>query len=151
MVRQTIGVSLIDCTVELINTPMPRSVCSDKLGHNPVLSWKKHTQWFSETNFSELNRIDGKPIGFEWKIFPGFELYKPIHSSKQMRQNPNQQFEGSEDYDYVVDRKTGWKWYKEQQGNLPHTSSSSSSSWQNSSWQNWNSWRWHSSKPDEGQ
>ena len=54
------------------------------------------------------------------------QLYKPIHPSKQMRQNPNQQFEGSEDYDYVVDRKTGWKWYKEQQGNLPHTSSSSS-------------------------
>ena len=79
------------------------------------------------------------------------QLYKPIHPSKQMRQNPNQQFEGSEDYDYVVDRKTGWKWYEEQQGNLPHTSSSSSSSWQNSSWQNWNTWWWHSSKPDEGQ
>ena len=29
-----------------------------------------------------------------------------------MRQNPIQQFEGSEDYDYVVDRKTGWKWHK---------------------------------------
>ena len=25
------------------------------------------------------------------------QLYKPIHPSKQMRQNPNQQFEGSED------------------------------------------------------
>ena len=59
------------------------------------------------------------------------QLYKPIYPSKQMRQNPNQQFEGSEDY--VVDRKTGWKWYKEQ-GYLPHFSSSSSSSWQNSSW-----------------
>ena len=46
------------------------------------------------------------------------QLYKPSHPSKQMRQNPNQQFEGSEDYDYVVDRKTGWKWYKGQQGNL---------------------------------
>ena len=30
-------------------------------------------QWYSETNyFSELNRIDGKSIEFEWKIFPGF-------------------------------------------------------------------------------
>ena len=29
--------------------------------------------WYSETNsFSELNRIDGKPMEFEWKIFPGF-------------------------------------------------------------------------------
>ena len=63
------------------------------------------------------------------------QLYKPINPSKQMRQNPNQQFERSEDYDYVADRRTGWKWQKEQQGHLPHTSSSSSSSWQNSSWQ----------------
>ena len=48
------------------------------------------------------------------------QFYKPIHPSK-----------------HVVDRKTGWKWCKEQQGNPPHTLSSSSSSWQNSSWQNW--------------
>ena len=79
------------------------------------------------------------------------QFYETLHPSKQMRQNPNQKFEGSEDYDNVVDRKTGWKWYKEQQGNLPHTSSSSSSLWQNSSWQIWNSWWWHSSKPDVGQ
>ena len=52
------------------------------------------------------------------------QLYKPIHPSKQLRQNPNQQCEWSEVYDFV-DRKTGWKLYKEQQGNLPHTSSSS--------------------------
>ena len=31
-----------------------------------------------------------------------------------MHQNPHQ-FERSEDYDYVVDRKTGLRWYKEQQ------------------------------------
>ena len=79
------------------------------------------------------------------------QLYTPVHPSKQRRQNPNEQVEGSEEYDYVVDRKTGWKWYKEQQGDLPHTSSSSSSSWQNSSWENWNSWWWHSSKSDEEQ
>ena len=39
------------------------------------------------------------------------QLYKPVYPSKQMRQDPNQQFEGSEDYDYIVDRNTGWKWY----------------------------------------
>ena len=78
------------------------------------------------------------------------QFYEPIHPSKQMRQNPDQQFEGSEDYGYVIDRKTGWRWYKEQHGNLPHTSSSSSSSWQNSSWQNWDSWWWHSSKLTKG-
>ena len=35
------------------------------------------------------------------------QLFTPIHTSKQRRQNPNQQFQGSEEYDYVVDRKTG--------------------------------------------
>ena len=43
------------------------------------------------------------------------QLFTPIHASKQGRQNPNQQFQGSEEYDCVVDRKTGWRWYKEQQ------------------------------------
>ena len=76
------------------------------------------------------------------------QLYTPIHPSKQMRQNPNQHLEGCEDYDCVVDRKTGWTWYKEQQGDLPHTSSSSSLSWQDSTWQNWNSWWWRERSTD---
>ena len=37
------------------------------------------------------------------------QFYKPIHPSKQRRQNQTQHFEGSEEYDYVVDPKTGWK------------------------------------------
>ena len=86
------------------------------------------------------------------RVYGGNKPALQTNSSEQtMRENPNQQIEGSEDHDYVVDWTTGWKWYKEQQGNLPHTSSSSSSSWQDSSWQNWNSWWWHSSKPDEAQ
>ena len=43
------------------------------------------------------------------------QFNKPLHQSKRMRQNPDQQFEGSEDYDHVVDRRTGLRWYKEQQ------------------------------------
>ena len=34
------------------------------------------------------------------------KLFTPIHAIKQRRQNLNQQFQGSEEYDYVVDRKT---------------------------------------------
>ena len=37
------------------------------------------------------------------------QLYTPIHPGKQRRQDPNQQFEGSEENDDVVDRRTGWK------------------------------------------
>ena len=46
-------------------------LCLARVGPNPAESWKKQTQWYSETNYSlELNRIDGKPMEFEWKIFP---------------------------------------------------------------------------------
>ena len=75
------------------------------------------------------------------------QIFSPIHPR---RRNPNEQFEGCEEYDYVVDRKTGWRWYKVKQADLPHTSSSSSSSWQDSTWQ-WKSWWWHSPKFDDEQ
>ena len=45
----------------------------EKMRDNPVESWKKQIQWYSDNdNFSELNRIDGQTMEFEWKIFPGF-------------------------------------------------------------------------------
>ena len=43
------------------------------------------------------------------------QLFTPIQAGILRRQNPNQQFKGSEEYDHVVDRKTGWRWYEEQQ------------------------------------
>ena len=47
-------------------------LCLGRVGPNLVESWKKPIQ-YSKTNYlSELNRIDGKPMEFEWKIFPGF-------------------------------------------------------------------------------
>ena len=43
------------------------------MGNNPVESWKKQIQWYSDNDhFSELNRINGQLVEFEWKIFPGF-------------------------------------------------------------------------------
>ena len=35
-------------------------------------SWKDKIQWCSDSNcFKDLNQIDGQPVEFEWKIFPG--------------------------------------------------------------------------------
>ena len=51
------------------------------------------------------------------------EGINPIHSAHQARQNYRQQFKGSEEYNYTVLPRTGWKYY-------PSTSSSSSSQWQ---------------------
>ena len=45
------------------------------MGNDPVESWKKQNQWYSDNDyFRELNRIDGHSVEFEWKIFPGFTL-----------------------------------------------------------------------------
>ena len=34
--------------------------------------WKSNIKWYSENNhFKDMNRIDGMPTEFEWKIFPG--------------------------------------------------------------------------------
>ena len=41
--------------------------------------------WDPETNyFSELTRIDGKPIEFEWKIFPGFTTAGILNEIQKM-------------------------------------------------------------------
>ena len=48
-------------------------LCVVKKGDDPIAAWKNKTTWHSENNhFKELNRIDGMPTEFEWKIFPGF-------------------------------------------------------------------------------
>ena len=55
------------------------------MGDNPVESWKKHIQWYSDNNyFRELNRIDGQPLEFEWKIFPGFTTVGSLNKIQQM-------------------------------------------------------------------
>ena len=35
---------------------------------------------------------------------------RPIRPEHQQRQRPNQQFGGGENFDYYVDRKTGWRY-----------------------------------------
>ena len=44
-------------------------LCLGKMGDDLVESWKSQIQLFLENNyFRELNRIDGQPMAFEWKI-----------------------------------------------------------------------------------
>ena len=53
--------------------------------YNPVKSWKKQIQWYSETNyFSEPNRIVGKHMEFEWKIFPRFTTVGILNEIQKM-------------------------------------------------------------------
>ena len=105
MVRQTetTGISLIDSKdLRWISTSLLHSracqcanakvhvfsdsvLCLVKMGHNPVESWKTQIQRYSETNYSsELNRIDGKPMELEWKIFPGFTTVGILNETQKM-------------------------------------------------------------------
>ena len=82
----------------------------------------------------------------------GYKAVLQTNSSQQTNASKSESAirKKNEDNDCVADQKTRWKWHKEQQGNLPHTPSSSSSSLQNSSWQYWNLWWWPFPKLDEG-
>ena len=55
------------------------------MGYDPVESWKKHIQWYSDNDcFSELNRIDGQPVEFVWKIFTEFTTVAILNQIQQL-------------------------------------------------------------------
>ena len=63
----------------------PTVLCLVKMGDNPNQSWKNKIKWYSENDyFSELKRIDGQPMEFEWKIFPGFTTARILNGIQQM-------------------------------------------------------------------
>ena len=55
------------------------------MGDHPVETWKKQIQWYSDNDyFIELNRIDGRPMEFEWKVFPRFTIVGILNQTQQM-------------------------------------------------------------------
>ena len=56
---------------------------------------------------------------------------RPIRPEHQQRQRQDLEFEGGENFDYHVDRKTGWRHCREPRGNTAAASPSSTSQWQN--------------------
>ena len=48
-------------------------LCLGGISPEPVQAWKDKIKWYLETRYlKELDQIDGQPLEFEWKIFPGF-------------------------------------------------------------------------------
>ena len=48
-------------------------LCLGGISIEPVKAWESRINWFLETRYlKDLDRIDGEPMEFEWKIFPGF-------------------------------------------------------------------------------
>ena len=47
-------------------------LCVGKMGSDLFATWKSKIKWYSENkHFKDLNRIDGMPTEFEWKILTG--------------------------------------------------------------------------------
>ena len=48
-------------------------LCLGGISTEPAQAWENKIKWYSETRYlKDLNRIDGEPMEFEWKIFPAF-------------------------------------------------------------------------------
>ena len=65
---------------------------------NLISTWNSKIEWYSENNhFKDMNRIDGKPTEFEWKMFPGITalgLLEKIQNSMTDLQCELEHFKG---------------------------------------------------------
>ena len=48
-------------------------------------AWKKKMEWFTTIpHYRELDRIDGEPTEFDWKIFPGHTTFQILEEIPKM-------------------------------------------------------------------
>ena len=48
-------------------------LCLGSISDQPVQAWKDKIKWYLETRYpKDVDRIDGEPMEFEWRDFPGF-------------------------------------------------------------------------------
>ena len=63
------------------------ALCLGKMNENPQsnIAWEDRLTWFkSSSEYRALDRIDGEPMEFEWKIFPGFTTLQLCHKSPRV-------------------------------------------------------------------
>ena len=54
-------------------------------GQNAVSTWKERIEWFmNSSQCRELDRTDGEPTKFEWKLFPGFTTVQILAEIQNM-------------------------------------------------------------------
>ena len=59
--------------------------CLGGVSDRPVEAWENRIGWYLETCcLKDLNRIDGEPMEFEWKNFPGFSTLKILSEIQKM-------------------------------------------------------------------
>ena len=55
------------------------------MGNDPLATWKRKIEWYSENNHvKDMNRIDGTPTEFEWKIFSEITTMGILNQIQQM-------------------------------------------------------------------
>ena len=62
-------------------------LCLGKMNENPQsnYAWEDRLTWFkSSSEYRTLDRIDGKPMEFEWNIFPGFTTVQLCHKVQEL-------------------------------------------------------------------
>ena len=57
----------------------------ERISENPVKAWKEKIDWFQNSlQQREMDRIDGEPMEFEWKKFPGFTTVQILAEIQNM-------------------------------------------------------------------
>ena len=89
------------CAKKFVGSPTPKPTssptlyfCLVKMGDDPLESWNRQIQCYSESNhFKEMNRIDGMPTEFEWKIFPGITTLGLLWQIQKLMEDSNCELE----------------------------------------------------------
>ena len=56
---------------------------------NPNEAWKEKIKWYFESNhLKDLSRIDGEPMEFERKIFPGCTTFGLLEQIQEFMKEP---------------------------------------------------------------
>ena len=66
-------------------------LCMRRITESPVSAWKEKIDWF--LNSLQLDRIDGEPMEFEWKIFSGFTTLQILSKIQHMMTETQCEFE----------------------------------------------------------
>ena len=66
-------------------------LCLGSISDEPVEAWGSRIKWFWETRYlKDLDRIDGEPMEFEWKHFPGLTSWRILTEMTESKCEPKQ-------------------------------------------------------------
>ena len=87
-----------------------------KMGDDPIANWKNKIECYSKNNhFQDMNRIDGMPTEFEWKIFPGITTLQLCGKVTDLLSRWG---EAPETFTGRILRITAWTWSVQRQDHL---------------------------------